>query len=152
MLQNCSIVSQSGFNSPLNAEARFISLTLREREILFELVKVGNIKLVAKNLTISPFTVNQHLRSIYTKLGVKTKLEAVMFILSYAHCQTTKVGCKKPEDLNCKARGVNGCDVMVCFLASLCAKDGFCFLLGDDRSQCGPKNDYKYISANENSD
>lgn len=126
MLQNYS--ASADFNSPLHTEARFTSLTTREREILLELVKAGNIKLVAKNLAISRFTVNQHLRSIYTKLGVKTKLEAVMFFLSYAHCQTKKDDCIKPEDIHCKATGSNGCNVMVCFLASLCTKDEFCML------------------------
>lgn len=150
MQLNDSIVSQHVFNGPHSAKARFISLTAREREILFELVKVGNIKLVAKNLTISPFTVNQHLRSIYTKLGVKTKLEAVMFILSYAHCQAGKVDCKKSEKSCCHARGAKGCDITICFLASLCAKDGFCFLMEGDCTQCDPLNNYKHVVSNVN--
>lgn len=129
MQQNHNVCAEFDFfNSPIDAEERFASLTTREREILFELLRAANIKLVAKNLTISPFTVNQHLRSIYRKLGVKTKIESVMFFISYAHCRSQKGDCKKPEDIRCKARETHGCDVMVCFLASLCIKDEFCLL------------------------
>jgi DNA-binding CsgD family transcriptional regulator len=148
MLQNYPVSNAPSFNGPLEAQSRFLSLTIREREILFELVKVGNIKLVAKNLSISRFTVNQHLRSIYTKLGVKTKLEAVMFFLSYAHCQTKKDDRKKPEDIYCKARGGNGCDVMVCFLASFCSKEEFC-MLDSKCSQSEPPINSKYITADK---
>lgn len=128
MLQNYSVGVEISFNTPFGADARFTSLTTREREILFELVKAANVKLVAKNLNISRFTVNQHLRSIYAKLGVNTKLEAVTFFFSYAHAQSKKEDCKKPEDILCKVRGGNDCDVMVCFLASFCNKKEFCFL------------------------
>lgn len=148
MVQNYPASNDCNFNSPLVAESRFLSLTTREREILFELVKAGNIKLVAKNLCISRFTVNQHLRSIYTKLGVKTKLEAVMFFLSYAHCQTKKDECKKSGDIYCKARGSDGCDVMVCFLASFCSKEEFC-LLDSKCAQTEPPINSKYIAINK---
>lgn len=149
MLQNYS--ASADFNSPLYAEARFASLTSREREILLELVRVGNIKRVANDLNISRFTVNQHLRSIYTKLGVKTKLEAVMFFLSYAHCQSKKDDCIKPEDIPCKARGSNGCNVMVCFLASFCTKDEFCLLEGG-LLKGGAHNDAKYFDNGKNAE
>lgn len=52
-------------------------LTPRELEIL-KVVKSGAAtKLVADMFGISAFTVNQHLRNIYSKLGVRNKMEAV---------------------------------------------------------------------------
>lgn len=137
MVQSYSVSIENSFHNPIGVESRFSSLTSREREILFELIKSGNIKVVAKNLDISRFTVNQHLRSIYTKLTVKTKLEAVMSFMSYVHCQTKK-SCHTPKDIRCKVRA-DDCDVMLCFLSSFWMKQEFC-LLSDGRSQCDPCN------------
>lgn len=125
MVQSYSAIAKNSFHSPVGVDQRFSSLTTREREILFELIKSGNIKLVAKNLDISRFTVNQHLRSIYTKLVVKTKLEAVMSFMSYVHCQTKKKSCNVSSDLYCKARA-DDCDVMICFLSLFWMKQEFC--------------------------
>lgn len=128
MLSNYAIGIEFSFGSPLSSEARFASLTSREREILFELVKASNVKVVAKNLGISRFTVNQHLRSIYTKLNVNTKLDAVMFFLSYAHCQARKKNSNGSDGPICKARKSASCDAMICHLALFCLKDGFCMI------------------------
>lgn len=143
MLQNYSTGVEFGLNGQFGAEVRFASLTSREREILLELVKAANVKLVAKNLNISRFTVNQHLRSIYAKLGVNTKLEAVTIFFSYAHSQAIKDECTKPENIHCKVRGANGCEIMLCFLASFCKKDEFCFL-DSGCAQVEPQNDSTY--------
>lgn len=132
MVQNISVGIKNSFHSPVGVEHRFSGLTAREREILFELIKSGNIKAVAKNLDISRFTVNQHLRSIYTKLIVKTKLEAVMSFMSYVHCQTKK-SCHVPKEIRCKVRA-DDCDVMLCFLSAFWMKQEFC-LLSDTNSQ-----------------
>ena len=52
-------------------------LTNKEFEILTNLQKGYPSKIIADNLNISIFTVNQHLRSIYRKLNVRNKMEAV---------------------------------------------------------------------------
>lgn len=57
-------------------------LTPKEREVL-RLIQTGlPAKSIAHQLTISIFTVNQHLRSIYRKLNVRNKMEAVQSALS----------------------------------------------------------------------
>ncbi|PTQ96623.1 LuxR family two component transcriptional regulator [Mucilaginibacter yixingensis] len=60
------------------------SLTKRELEIV-RLMSEGKLnKLVADELCISHFTVNQHLKHIYKKLNVNSKPELVAWYLSYA--------------------------------------------------------------------
>jgi DNA-binding NarL/FixJ family response regulator len=52
-------------------------LTPKEQEVM-RLVQTGRpAKVIADTLEISIFTVNQHLRSIYRKLNVRNKMEAV---------------------------------------------------------------------------
>lgn len=135
MFQNYHADVDSERNISVALEPRFSSLTCREREILFELLKVSHVKLVAKNLDISRFTVNQHLRSIYAKLGVNTKLDAVMYFLSHAHRQTKNNICKSSDEIHCKARQVTGCEVMLCHLASFCLTT-YCML-----EQCASEED-----------
>lgn len=58
------------------------SLTPKEVEVL-RLIQIGlPAKVIASQLAISIFTVNQHLRSIYRKLNVRNKMEAVQSALS----------------------------------------------------------------------
>lgn len=58
------------------------ALTPKELEVL-RLVQTGlPAKGIANQLMISIFTVNQHLRSIYRKLNVRNKMEAVQSALS----------------------------------------------------------------------
>lgn len=52
-------------------------LTNKELEVLTNLQKGYPSKIIADNLNISIFTVNQHLRSIYRKLNSRNKMEAV---------------------------------------------------------------------------
>jgi DNA-binding CsgD family transcriptional regulator len=52
-------------------------LTRREEEILQELVKGNSYKSTADHLFISVHTVRFHIRSIYEKLHVHSKSEAV---------------------------------------------------------------------------
>lgn len=52
-------------------------LTGKEREVLANARQGLPAKLIADDLNISIFTVNQHLRSIYRKLNVRNKMEAV---------------------------------------------------------------------------
>jgi DNA-binding NarL/FixJ family response regulator len=57
-------------------------LTPKEQEVM-RLVQTGQpAKTIADSLHISVFTVNQHLRSIYRKLNVRNKMEAVQSALS----------------------------------------------------------------------
>jgi DNA-binding NarL/FixJ family response regulator len=52
-------------------------LTPRETEILAALAAGDSPAVVAERLGISPFTVESHVKSILTKLGVHSKIEAV---------------------------------------------------------------------------
>lgn len=68
--------------SPDNAYAQSLALkpkilTNKELEVLIHLQKDCPSKIIADNLNISIFTVNQHLRSIYRKFNVRNKMEAV---------------------------------------------------------------------------
>ncbi|NBU43424.1 MAG: LuxR family transcriptional regulator, partial [Betaproteobacteria bacterium] len=58
------------------------ALTPKELKVL-SLVQIGlPAKSIAPQLNISIFTVNQHLRSIYRKLNVRNKMEAVQSALN----------------------------------------------------------------------
>lgn len=58
-------------------ENRPPTLTRKEFEILSNAQNGSPAKIIADSLGISIFTVNQHLRSIYRKLNVRNKMEAV---------------------------------------------------------------------------
>ncbi|MBU3654293.1 MAG: response regulator transcription factor, partial [Limnohabitans sp.] len=59
-----------------------VDVGLLPREVL-RLIQTGlPAKIIASQLMISIFTVNQHLRSIYRKLNVRNKMEAVQSALS----------------------------------------------------------------------
>jgi DNA-binding CsgD family transcriptional regulator len=54
-----------------------ISLTEREQEILDLLASGRRIKEIAEQLVISQNTVNSHLKHLYNKLGVNSRVEAI---------------------------------------------------------------------------
>jgi len=54
-------------------------LTAREKVILEHIAQGGSQKRIAMTLGISHYTVNDHLKSIYTKLGVRSRSEAQHF-------------------------------------------------------------------------
>lgn len=54
------------------------TLTVREVEILRLLARGRDMQVIADSLTISANTVRTHLQNIYAKLGVHSKLEAVV--------------------------------------------------------------------------
>lgn len=54
-------------------------LTKREQEVLMELAKGKMNKEIARSLVISPRTVRTHLRTIYLKLGITTRSEAIVW-------------------------------------------------------------------------
>ncbi len=63
--------------SPAPADA----LTGREREVLSLMVEGLTNRQIAKRLEISPYTVNAHIRSIFSKLGVSSRAEAVSYAI-----------------------------------------------------------------------
>ncbi len=67
----------NSFNHYQSNNSDFEKLTQQEKEILIDLNKGLNYKEIATQRFISPHTVRAHLRSIYEKLHVHTKLEAI---------------------------------------------------------------------------
>jgi DNA-binding NarL/FixJ family response regulator len=64
--------------SELSRELREnLDLSSRETDILYALNSSLNVKGIANHFGISAHTVNQHLRSIYTKLGVHSRVSAI---------------------------------------------------------------------------
>ena len=63
------------------ARPGFEALTPREREVLSELVKGHANKEIGRNLRVEEVTVALHLRSIYKKLGVGSRTQAVRIAL-----------------------------------------------------------------------
>ena len=53
-------------------------LTVKEREVLREIASGLSEKKAAGNLSLSPHTVHSHIKSIYRKLHVRSKTEAVL--------------------------------------------------------------------------
>jgi len=62
---------------PTNVEEPSEPLTAREREVLELLGRGLSNKMIAKELHISEHTVKFHISSIYTKLGVASRTEAI---------------------------------------------------------------------------
>lgn len=58
-----------------------VKLTRREKDVLDFLVKGNSNKEIADNMFISEKTVKNHLTSIFRKLGVKDRTQAVVFAL-----------------------------------------------------------------------
>lgn len=57
------------------------NLTTREKEVVNELLKGLTYKEIAIALGISPTTVNDHLKNVYFKMGVRTKSELIARVL-----------------------------------------------------------------------
>lgn len=55
-----------------------ISLTTREREVLRLLSSGASTKAIGEKLFISPLTARNHIRNLLTKLGVNSRLQAVL--------------------------------------------------------------------------
>jgi DNA-binding CsgD family transcriptional regulator len=60
-----------------------MSLTRKEKEILYHVLKGFTNKKIASRLRISPATVNAHLDNVYAKLGSSSRLEASLFSLKH---------------------------------------------------------------------
>jgi NarL family two-component system response regulator LiaR len=77
------------------AEALLAQLSTRENQILQLLSEGKSTPEVASQLFISPLTVQSHVKSILAKLGVRSKLEAVMMALRHG-----VIGTRRPGDSN----------------------------------------------------
>jgi DNA-binding NarL/FixJ family response regulator len=72
------ILAKTNFSSSMEGEA---FLTRREMEVLTQLAKGYDNVVIAENLSIAEGTVKNHIVSIYQKLGVHSRAEAVVKIL-----------------------------------------------------------------------
>jgi DNA-binding NarL/FixJ family response regulator len=70
-----------------------LGLSQRETEILFWIMQGKDNKAIATQLTVGPSTVGKHLESIYRKLGVQSRTEAIAQAL-------TKLGVLNPLPLD----------------------------------------------------
>ncbi len=59
------------------AETPFPELTTRERDILTHVARGLNNTAIARELTLSPKTVRNHVHSIYSKLQIQSRAEAI---------------------------------------------------------------------------
>lgn len=82
--------SLGGGVRPHVAEARLRRLTARETEILEALAAGDSIAAVAEHLGISPLTVENHVKSILSKLEVHSKVEAVTIAWRYGLAPATR--------------------------------------------------------------
>lgn len=74
----------AGIGSPTaTAEAGQDKLTLRQKEVLNELLKGQASKEIARTLDIAEGTVKIHLAAIYRALGVRTRAEAIARLKSH---------------------------------------------------------------------
>jgi DNA-binding CsgD family transcriptional regulator len=69
--------------APFPASDRPAGLTAREAEVLRLVAQGWTARQVATHLSLSPRTVNQHLRSVYNKLGVSTRAAATRFAVAH---------------------------------------------------------------------
>jgi len=69
-------------NQPASAPYRCKLLTPREMAISELLIKGGSAKMIAISLDISPYTVRDHLKSIYLKLNAHSKNQAIYKLIS----------------------------------------------------------------------
>ncbi|MBX2867595.1 MAG: response regulator transcription factor [Acidiferrobacterales bacterium] len=70
------VLEESSDSKPAPAQAS--NLSARELDVLNELVKGLSNKVIAKNLGVEETTVKLHLRSLFKKLEVKNRTEAVI--------------------------------------------------------------------------
>ncbi len=74
-----AVASVGGWQGPSQAQRLAARLTNRERECLLLLVEGLNTAAMVARLGVSRTTVRAHLQSVFTKLGVHSRLEAASF-------------------------------------------------------------------------
>jgi len=80
-LQTISLYSGAGAPPPLLANHPELEhLSVREHEILTELVSGKRVPAIAKDLFISPHTVRNHLKSMYRKLDVSSQADLIEYV------------------------------------------------------------------------
>ena len=77
-------------------QPRIASLTLRERQTLAAVTRDSSApaKVIARRLCISPYTLRNHLTSIYSKLGVVNRLD--LFAYASRHSLHDTIACDAP--------------------------------------------------------
>lgn len=63
-----------------------LGLTNRQAEVLRQLAGGNSTQTIADQLYLSPATVRKHLENIYTRLGARSRTEAVAMALRQVHC------------------------------------------------------------------
>jgi DNA-binding NarL/FixJ family response regulator len=80
-----------------DARKRLDRLTPRETEILALMAEGRNPDDIAKTLKMSPNTLRTHTQNVLTKLGVHTKMEALVLAIRYGKVTTVDVADPEPE-------------------------------------------------------
>lgn len=75
-LTGFGLILRCAASEDFNQNFEDFSLTTREREVMQALITGVPQKKIARILGISPFTVNDHLKSAYIKMGVNSRAEA----------------------------------------------------------------------------
>ena len=78
-----AVVTAAGHESRVARNAWPAGLSEREVEVLRLICRGGTKKQVASSLSISPSTVDHHVRHIYEKAGVQTRAGATLFALEH---------------------------------------------------------------------
>jgi HD-GYP domain-containing protein (c-di-GMP phosphodiesterase class II) len=79
-LRACEAVLEAAGHAAV-AKPRGTSLTEREIEVLRTLARGHSMKAIARELGISPKTVDHHLQRIYSKVGVSTRAGATLYAM-----------------------------------------------------------------------
>ncbi len=74
-----------------SAEQRLARLTPREVEILQAMARGSSPDVIATELRMSPHTLRTHTQNVITKLGVHSKLEALVLAIRHGRVQTLDV-------------------------------------------------------------
>jgi len=85
-----AVLEAAGLGGRSKKVTHIAGLTAREIEVLQALARGGATKDIASDLELSPKTVDNHIQSIYAKLGVKTRGGATLFALERGLLQPGK--------------------------------------------------------------
>ena len=77
-------VHAAGIEEVLGLISRAYGLSNRERELVALIARGHDTNAVAKQMFVSPYTVQDHLKSIFDKLGVHSRLELLTRLFAQA--------------------------------------------------------------------